>query len=71
MLGLVSLVRLHIGDHRQATTLKLAMNLDIAAQMEALPGGDHAGAARAGLRTTVFFGALRAVCRGQFGARPR
>jgi tetratricopeptide (TPR) repeat protein len=35
LLGLVSLVRLHIGDHQQATTLKLAMNLNIAAQMEA------------------------------------
>lgn len=57
MLGLVSLVRLHIGDHRQATTLKLAMNLNIAAQMEALSEAITL-ARRAGISDDVFFGAL-------------
>ena len=57
MLGLVSLVRLHIGDHRQATVLKLAMNLNIAAQMEALSEAITL-ARRAGISDDVFFGAL-------------
>jgi 3-hydroxyisobutyrate dehydrogenase len=57
LLGLVSLVRLHIGDHQQATTLKLAMNLNIAAQMEAL--SEAITLARcAGISDDVFFGAL-------------
>jgi 3-hydroxyisobutyrate dehydrogenase len=57
LLGLVSLVRLHIGDHKQATTLKLAMNLNIAAQMEAL--SEAITLARcAGISDDVFFGAL-------------
>lgn len=57
MLGLVSLVRLHIGDHQQATVLKLAMNLNIAAQMEALSEAITL-ARRAGISDDVFFGAL-------------
>lgn len=36
LLALISATRFHIGDHRQAATLKLAMNLNIAAQMQAL-----------------------------------
>ncbi|KXU34390.1 6-phosphogluconate dehydrogenase [Cephaloticoccus primus] len=58
LLGLVSSLRLHIGDHRQACTLKLAMNLNIAAQMqglcEALTLVRHAG-----VTDDVFFNALR------------
>jgi 3-hydroxyisobutyrate dehydrogenase-like beta-hydroxyacid dehydrogenase len=57
MLGLVSLVRLPIGDHQQATALKLAMNLNIAAQMEALSEAITM-ARRAGISDDVFFGAL-------------
>ena len=36
LLALGSAARLHIGDHRQATALKLAMNLNIAGLMESL-----------------------------------
>ena len=36
LLALVSSARFHIGTHRQATALKLAMNLNIAAQMQGL-----------------------------------
>lgn len=36
LLSLVSATRFHIGDNRQAATLKLVMNLNIAGQMEAL-----------------------------------
>lgn len=57
MLGLVSLVRLPIGDHQQATALKLAMNLNIAAQMEALSEAITL-VRRAGISDDVFFGAL-------------
>jgi 3-hydroxyisobutyrate dehydrogenase-like beta-hydroxyacid dehydrogenase len=57
LLGLVSQARLHIGDHRQAATLKLAMNLNIAAQMQALSEA-LVLARRAGITDDVFFGAL-------------
>ncbi len=56
-LTLVSAVRLHIGDHLQACTLKLAMNLNIAAQMQALSEAITM-ARRAGISDDVFFGAL-------------
>jgi 3-hydroxyisobutyrate dehydrogenase-like beta-hydroxyacid dehydrogenase len=36
LLALVSATRFHVGDHRQACALKLAMNLNVAAQMQAL-----------------------------------
>lgn len=57
LLELVSEARLRIGDHRQAATLKLAMNLNIAAQMEALVESLTL-ARRAGIGDEVFFAAL-------------
>ena len=57
LLALVSQAQFHIGDHRQAVTLKLAMNLNIAAQMEALSEALMM-ARRAGISDDVFFGAL-------------
>ncbi|MEI8090507.1 MAG: NAD(P)-dependent oxidoreductase [Opitutaceae bacterium] len=57
LLSLVSLVRLPIGSHQQATALKLAMNLNIAAQMEALSEAITL-VRRAGISDDVFFGAL-------------
>ncbi|MBC7366804.1 MAG: NAD(P)-dependent oxidoreductase, partial [Undibacterium sp.] len=57
LLALVAVTRLLIGDHRQACTLKLAMNLNIAAQMEALSEAITL-ARRAGISDDVFFGAL-------------
>ena len=57
LLALVSQARLHIGDHRQDCTLKLAMNLNIAAQMEVLCEALTL-ARRAGITDDVFFGAL-------------
>ncbi len=57
LLALVSQARLHVGDHRQAATLKLAMNLNIAAQMQALSEALTLSR-RAGLADEVFFGAL-------------
>lgn len=57
VLALISEVRLPIGDHRQAATLKLAMNLNIAAQMEALCEALTL-VRRAGVGDDVFFGAL-------------
>jgi len=57
LLALVSQARFHIGDHRQAATLKLAMNLNIAAQMQAL--SEALGLARrAGIGDEMFFTAL-------------
>jgi 3-hydroxyisobutyrate dehydrogenase-like beta-hydroxyacid dehydrogenase len=57
VLALISATRLHIGDHRQATTLKLAMNLNIAALMQAL--SEALTMARgAGISDDTFFGAL-------------
>jgi 3-hydroxyisobutyrate dehydrogenase-like beta-hydroxyacid dehydrogenase len=57
LLRLVSTARFIIGDHRQAATLKLAMNLNIAAQMEALSEAITL-ARRAGISDDTFFGAL-------------
>jgi 3-hydroxyisobutyrate dehydrogenase-like beta-hydroxyacid dehydrogenase len=57
LLALVSARRLHVGDHRQAATLKLAMNLNIAAQMEAL-GEALTLARRAGISDDTFFGSI-------------
>lgn len=57
LLALVSAHRLPIGDHRQAAALKLAMNLNIAAQMEAL-GEALTLARRAGITDDTFFDAL-------------
>lgn len=57
LLALVSQARLRIGDHRQAATLKLAMNLNIIAQMEALAEALTL-ARRGGVSDDVFFGAL-------------
>jgi 3-hydroxyisobutyrate dehydrogenase len=56
-LALVSAHRFHIGDHRQAATLKLAMNLNIAAQMEALCEA-FTLSRRAGITDDTFFAAL-------------
>ena len=56
-LALVSGARLHIGDHRQAAALKLAMNLNIAVQTQALIEA-RALAASAGIGDEVFYGAL-------------
>ena len=58
VLALISETRLHIGDHRQATTIKLAMNLNIAAQMQALSEALTLSR-RAGISDDVFFGALK------------
>jgi len=58
LLARVSSVRLHIGDHRQACALKLAMNLNIAAQMQALCEALTL-VRRAGVADEVFFNALR------------
>ncbi|MFU8892541.1 MAG: NAD(P)-dependent oxidoreductase [Luteolibacter sp.] len=57
MLSLVSAHRLRVGDHRQACALKLAMNLNIAAQMQALAEA-RAICARSGIGDDVFFDAL-------------
>ena len=58
-LSLVSGRRFTIGDHRQAATLKLAMNLNLAAQMEALCES-LALARRAGIPDDIYFGAMGA-----------
>jgi len=58
LLGVVSTLRLHIGNHRQACTLKLAMNLNIAAQMQGLCEALSL-VRRAGVTDEVFFNALR------------
>lgn len=57
LLSLISQARLHIGTHVQATTLKLAMNLNLAVQMQALSEA-LVLARRAGISDDVFFGAL-------------
>jgi 3-hydroxyisobutyrate dehydrogenase-like beta-hydroxyacid dehydrogenase len=57
LLGLVSATRFHIGDHRQAATIKLAMNLNISAQMQALSEALTI-ARRAGISDDTFFAAL-------------
>jgi 3-hydroxyisobutyrate dehydrogenase-like beta-hydroxyacid dehydrogenase len=57
LLSLISSARIHIGDHRQAATFKLAMNLNIAAQVEAL-GESLVMSRRAGIGDDVFFAGL-------------
>lgn len=57
LLVLVSSVRLHVGDHRQAATLKLAMNLNLAALMEGLCEALTL-ARHGGVSDDVFFSAL-------------
>ncbi|MBE2214171.1 MAG: NAD(P)-dependent oxidoreductase [Opitutaceae bacterium] len=57
VLALVSATRLHVGDHKQAATLKLAMNLNIAAQMQALCEALTI-TRRAGITDDIFFGAI-------------
>ncbi|MCH7228337.1 NAD(P)-dependent oxidoreductase [Haloferula sp. A504] len=57
LLALVSAHRLHIGDHRQACALKLAMNLNISAQMQALAEA-RAICSRSGIDDDTFFDAL-------------
>lgn len=57
VLALISGTRLHIGDNRQAATLKLAMNLNIAVQMQGLAEARTLAAA-AGIGDDVFYGAL-------------
>ncbi|HRI82488.1 MAG TPA: NAD(P)-binding domain-containing protein, partial [Opitutaceae bacterium] len=57
LLSLISATRLHIGTGEQAATLKLAMNLNISAQMEALCEALTL-ARRAGVSDDAFFGAL-------------
>ncbi len=57
LLALVSAARLHIGDHRQAAALKLAMNLNIAVQIQGLIEA-RAIAAAHGIGDDVFYGAL-------------
>jgi 3-hydroxyisobutyrate dehydrogenase len=57
LLAQVSAHRLRIGDHRQACALKLAMNLNISAQMQALAEA-RAICARSGIGDDVFFDAL-------------
>lgn len=57
LLALVSSTRLRIGDNRQATLLKLAMNLNLAIQMEGLSEALIL-ARRAGISDNTFFDAL-------------
>lgn len=57
LLSIVSATRLHIGDNRQAAALKLAMNLNIAVQMQGLIEA-RALASTAGIGDEVFYGAL-------------
>jgi len=56
-LALVSATRLHIGDHRQAAALKLALNLNLAVQMQGIIEA-RALAASAGLGDEIFYTAL-------------
>jgi 3-hydroxyisobutyrate dehydrogenase-like beta-hydroxyacid dehydrogenase len=57
LLALVSTARLHVGTNRQAAALKLAMNLNLAVQMQGLVEA-RALAAAAGIGDEVFYGAL-------------
>lgn len=57
VLALVSQARFHIGDHKQAATLKLAMNLNIAAQMQALSEALTV-ARNAGISDDLFFSVM-------------
>ena len=54
LLSLVSETRFHVGTNQQAATLKLAMNLNIAAQMQGLAEA-LTMARRAGLSDDIFF----------------
>jgi 3-hydroxyisobutyrate dehydrogenase-like beta-hydroxyacid dehydrogenase len=65
LLATVSATRFHIGDHKQAATLKLAMNLNLAVQMQALSEA-LVLARRAGISDDVFFEAMggNAGCSG-------
>jgi 3-hydroxyisobutyrate dehydrogenase len=54
VLNLISATRFHIGAHRQACALKLAMNLNISAQMQALSEALTI-ARKAGVSDDVFF----------------
>jgi 3-hydroxyisobutyrate dehydrogenase-like beta-hydroxyacid dehydrogenase len=53
----VSELRFHVGNHQQAAALKLAMNLNIAAQMQALSEA-LVFARRAGISDDTFFAVL-------------
>jgi 3-hydroxyisobutyrate dehydrogenase-like beta-hydroxyacid dehydrogenase len=57
LLALISEARMRIGDHRQATVLKLAMNLNICALLEGVSEA-LVMARRAGIGDEVLFGAL-------------
>lgn len=57
VLALISATRLHIGDHRQAAALKLAMNLNLAVQIQGLIEA-RALARSAGIDDDTFYGAL-------------
>ncbi|HTJ77744.1 MAG TPA: NAD(P)-dependent oxidoreductase [Rariglobus sp.] len=57
LFSLVSQARFHIGTNTQAATLKLAMNLNLAVQMQALSEALTL-ARRAGIGDDVFFGAM-------------
>jgi 3-hydroxyisobutyrate dehydrogenase-like beta-hydroxyacid dehydrogenase len=65
LLTIISAVRFHIGNNEQACTLKLAMNLNISAQMQALCEA-LTMVRRAGVDDEVFFSALgkNASCSG-------
>jgi 3-hydroxyisobutyrate dehydrogenase-like beta-hydroxyacid dehydrogenase len=57
LLALISEARMRIGDHQQATVLKLAMNLNICALLQGLSEA-LVMARRAGISDDVLFGAL-------------
>ncbi len=57
LLAIVSCRRTRIGDNRQACAMKLAMNLNISAQMQALSEA-YAICMRAGIDEDTFFGGL-------------
>lgn len=57
LLACVSEVRFHVGDHRQATAIKLALNLNVALQMAAL-GESLTLARRLGVSDEIFFRVL-------------
>ena len=65
ILNVVSQVRFRIGDHQQACALKLAMNLNLAVQLEALCES-LAIVRRAGVNDDIFFDVLNAnaACSG-------
>jgi 3-hydroxyisobutyrate dehydrogenase-like beta-hydroxyacid dehydrogenase len=65
LLNVVSQVRFRIGDHQQACALKLAMNLNLAVQLEALCESLTI-VRRAGVNDDIFFDVLNAnaACSG-------